>query len=140
MSLSSLATSAQTSQLASQIAAVYDFLAANVQPLLCNHGSDTPPVENQAIPWIKTFSDGTLDGVFVFDPTNKSWFTRMSDQVGRIGIFVSTAHLGLGWEVIANNTIGIAFAAGYEAREFTGVGLMIVGQFAYRRFDQPITS
>lgn len=134
MSLAALATTAETTQLTAQVAAVYDYLATNVEPKLATVGKTVPAVEAQALPWVKLFSDGTSDATFCYHDSN--WFTRSPYQIGHTAIFLKTATMGAGWTSTLTGTIGLTPGSQYEWREFTGAGLLLKGQWAYRRFDQ----
>jgi hypothetical protein len=137
MSLQSLATIQQTKDLTGQIAALYDYIANEVEIRIVNLGNAVPPVERQSIPWVRTSSAGYFDAVYVYVDNN--WYTRMPLQVNTICIFPTSAPLGVGWEAVQNGATGITFGTGFEARKFSGTGLIIVENFAYRRFDQALT-
>lgn len=132
----SLTTTAESVKQESRLAAVYAYLAANVEGRLVNQGASVPAVERQSLPWVKTKPAGELDGVFLFH--DGYWHTPLPYRVGEVQLFLSSTPAGLGWEDVSAGTVGLAPSSGYQWRKFSGVGLLVKdGEYvAYRRHDQ----
>lgn len=135
--LVSLATTLANDQLTSQLAAVYTYLTANVEPKLINVGSEVPAPQYNHLPWYRTAVSGAFDAIYGWYEPASSWYTPVPYALNSIALFPTDTPTGLGWESI--ETTGLTPATGYQFRKFTGAGLLVLDDLrAYRRFDQSL--
>jgi hypothetical protein len=136
-----LVTNSNLAAILSQVTALTTYVAQNVEPYLVVVGSALPTAEQRALPWVKTFADGSLDGLFTFDTAEENWYSLVERPVGMIAMFPAGATIELGWVAVPNSTVGLTSLAGsYQFLQFTGTGLLAKNGLFYRRYDQPLLS
>lgn len=74
--LNSLTTTAATDALSAKVAAIYAYLAANVEVSLVLTQKTTPTPEQRTLPWNRLNSDGTPDRIYNWSGTYNLWVAR----------------------------------------------------------------
>jgi len=129
MPLDSFATTSAVTAVQNQIAGLQSQITA-LSPLVIVSDNQPTTVEETLL-WHKT-NNGVYDGAYKFNGTG--WFTPMPYAIGTILLVRNYSTLLIGF--VPATDVSLPVIAGFTWYEFTAVGLLVVGNLAYKQSTQ----
>ena len=131
--LDSFATVSSVAAVSAQVASLQSSLLASTPQIIV--GSTQPATTQQSYAWLRTVG-GVPDALYFY--TNSSWYTPLQFTIGQVSLFRIGSAMQVGWQPATD--VSLTATAGFAWQEFTGIGLLVIGSIAYRKFSQSALS